>query len=98
MDPFGPEILEEYLATFRDPARVHGICEEYRAAATIDMDHDRADKGRFRENRLPDVAPVGKGRPSGHFIHERWMVAGHLAAVGSECAWASYEGWPLFSR
>jgi haloacetate dehalogenase len=41
---FGPEILEEYVATYRDPARVHGICEEYRAAATIDVEHDRADK------------------------------------------------------
>jgi haloacetate dehalogenase len=41
---FGPEVLEEYVATYHDPARVHGICEEYRAAATIDVDHDRADK------------------------------------------------------
>src|ERR1700679_2474979 len=41
---FGPEILEEYLLIFRDPARIHGICEEYRAAATIDIEHDRADK------------------------------------------------------
>jgi haloacetate dehalogenase len=41
---FGKEILDEYLVTFRDPARVHGICEEYRAAATIDVEHDLADK------------------------------------------------------
>jgi haloacetate dehalogenase len=41
---FGQEILDEYVATYRDPARVHGICEEYRAAATIDVEHDRADK------------------------------------------------------
>jgi haloacetate dehalogenase len=41
---FGREILDEYVATYRDPARVHGICEEYRAAATIDVEHDRADK------------------------------------------------------
>jgi haloacetate dehalogenase len=41
---FGREILDEYVSTYRDPARVHGICEEYRAAATIDVEHDRADK------------------------------------------------------
>jgi haloacetate dehalogenase len=41
---FGSEILEEYVSTYRDQARVHGICEEYRAAATIDVEHDRADK------------------------------------------------------
>jgi haloacetate dehalogenase len=41
---FGREILDEYVSTYRDSARVHGICEEYRAAATIDVEHDRADK------------------------------------------------------
>jgi haloacetate dehalogenase len=41
---FGPDVLEEYVSTYRDPARVHGTCEEYRAAATIDVEHDRADK------------------------------------------------------
>jgi haloacetate dehalogenase len=41
---FGPEILEEYVSTYRDPGRVRGICEEYRAAATIDIEHDRADR------------------------------------------------------
>jgi haloacetate dehalogenase len=41
---FGQEILDEYVSTYRDPARVHGICEEYRAAAGIDVEHDRADK------------------------------------------------------
>jgi haloacetate dehalogenase len=28
---FSGEILEEYVSTYRDAARVHGICEEYRA-------------------------------------------------------------------
>ena len=37
---FGPEILEEYVSNYRDPARIHGICEEYRAAATIDVDRN----------------------------------------------------------
>jgi haloacetate dehalogenase len=50
---FGPEVLEEYLSTYRDPARVHGICEEYRAAATIDVEHDRADKDSGRRIECP---------------------------------------------
>jgi haloacetate dehalogenase len=41
---FGPDILEQYAMTYRDPARVHGVCEEYRAAATIDVEHDQLDK------------------------------------------------------
>src|SRR5580658_6291827 len=50
---FGPEVLEEYVSTFRDPARVHGICEEYRAAATIDIEHDRADKQASKRIECP---------------------------------------------
>ena len=50
---FGPEILEEYVSTYRDPDRVHGICEEYRAAATIDVEHDRADKEASKQIECP---------------------------------------------
>ncbi|MCE2916375.1 MAG: alpha/beta hydrolase [Rubrivivax sp.] len=41
---FAPEALAEYLRCARDPATVHGMCEDYRAAASIDLDHDRADR------------------------------------------------------
>ena len=59
-NPFGqgsfePEILEEYVSTHRDPVRVHGICEEYRAAApaSIDVEHDRADKEASKKIECP---------------------------------------------
>jgi haloacetate dehalogenase len=60
---FGSEILEEYLSTFRDPARVHGICEEYRAAATIDVEHDRADKEASKRIECPMLHLWAEGRP-----------------------------------
>src|SRR6516165_11476374 len=41
---FGPEVKAEYLETYRDPTRVHAICEEYRAAAGLDIEHDKADQ------------------------------------------------------
>jgi haloacetate dehalogenase len=50
---FSNQILEEYVSTYRDPARVHGICEEYRAAATIDVEHDRADKEASKRIECP---------------------------------------------
>jgi haloacetate dehalogenase len=50
---FGPEILEEYASTYHDQGRVHGICEEYRAAATIDVEHDRADKEASKRIECP---------------------------------------------
>jgi haloacetate dehalogenase len=60
---FGPEILEEYVSTYRDPARVHGICEEYRAAATIDVEHDRADKGASKRIECPMLHLWAEGGP-----------------------------------
>lgn len=43
LDLFAPEALEEYLRCFRDPACIHATCEDYRAAASIDLEHDEAD-------------------------------------------------------
>lgn len=36
-------IYAEYLRCFADAATLHAMCEDYRAAATIDLEHDRAD-------------------------------------------------------
>jgi haloacetate dehalogenase len=43
---FDPEALEDYKRCFREPAAIHASCEDYRAAATIDLEHDRADLSR----------------------------------------------------
>jgi haloacetate dehalogenase len=37
-------LRREYLRCYDDPAAIHAICEDYRAAATIDLEHDRADE------------------------------------------------------
>jgi haloacetate dehalogenase len=43
---FGPEIFAEYLRCFRNPETIRATCDEYRAGATIDLVHDRAERGR----------------------------------------------------
>ena len=43
---FAPDALAEYLASYRDPACIAATCEDYRAAASIDLEHDAADAGR----------------------------------------------------
>jgi len=40
------EAFAEYLRCFRDPAMIHASCEDYRAGASIDLDHDAADRDR----------------------------------------------------
>jgi haloacetate dehalogenase len=44
--------LEAYRDAWRDPAMTHGSCSDYRAAATIDLDHDAADLDRKVETPL----------------------------------------------
>ena len=40
---FVPTALAEYIRCFSDPAAIHATCEDYRAAATIDLEHDNLD-------------------------------------------------------
>jgi haloacetate dehalogenase len=41
-----PEALAEYERCFARPEVVHATCEDYRAGASIDLEHDEADLGR----------------------------------------------------
>lgn len=41
-----PAAFAEYLRCLSTPAAIHGMCEDYRAGATIDLAHDAADNGR----------------------------------------------------
>jgi haloacetate dehalogenase len=36
-------VQAEYFRIQSDPANIHGMCEDYRAAASIDLEHDKAD-------------------------------------------------------
>jgi len=38
---FAPECWQEYVLAMSDPACLHAMCEDYRAAASIDIEHDR---------------------------------------------------------
>ena len=42
-DMMDPRLVAEYLRCYLDPATRHAICEDYRAAAGIDLEHDAAD-------------------------------------------------------
>ncbi len=44
LSAFTPEVLAEYRRCVHLPGIAHAICEDYRAAATIDLVHDRADR------------------------------------------------------
>lgn len=51
--PFAPHALAEYARALALPGTAHGICEDYRAAAGIDLEHDRADRAAGRRLEAP---------------------------------------------
>ncbi len=53
LSPFTEETYAAYLASVSDPATMRGMCEDYRAAASIDLDHDRADRAANKKIKCP---------------------------------------------
>ena len=58
MKPFAPGAWAEYERCFT-PEMIHASCEDYRAAASIDLAHDRADREAGRKVRCPLLALWG---------------------------------------
>ena len=53
------DALEGYRAAFADPQRIHAMCEDYRAGATLDRDHDLEDQRAGRKIAAPLLALWG---------------------------------------
>ena len=43
IEDFDAAQLDDYRRCWREPTMIHGSCSDYRAAATIDLEHDSAD-------------------------------------------------------
>jgi len=52
-DRLDPQAVEAYAAAFADPAVVAASCADYRAGATLDVEHDRADREAGRKLDCP---------------------------------------------
>ena len=50
---FAPEALAEYQRCLAMPGSATAVCEDYRASATIDLDHDRTDRAAGRRLTMP---------------------------------------------
>jgi haloacetate dehalogenase len=85
----GRAAYNDYLRCFRDPAAIRALCEDYRAAASIDLAHDAADlnkkiqcpllvlwseKGPF--HRMFDVLETWKERAGD--VNGKALAAGHF--------------------
>ncbi len=87
---FAPEVRAAYVQALRDPSHAHAICEEYRAAATIDREHDQADRADGRRIVCPLLALW-----SAHGALGTWY-AGESGPRALWQAWSEdVQGYPL---
>ena len=86
---FHPEAMEEYVRCLRDPETIHATCEDYRAAATLDYEHDASDLGAGRRIECPVLALWGRqGFLEGHYdVLEVWRgwATGEVRGRALEC-------------
>jgi haloacetate dehalogenase len=82
---FHPEALADYLAAARTREMIVGMCEDYRAAATIDLDHDRESRAAGRRIRCP--------------LHVLWGSKGKIGVWYDALAiWRTYADGPVTGR
>jgi haloacetate dehalogenase len=55
LSPFSADALAEYQRCLRLPGAAHAMCEDYRAAASIDLEHDRADREVGKQIQCPTL-------------------------------------------
>ncbi|KAJ4388626.1 hypothetical protein N0V93_006085 [Gnomoniopsis smithogilvyi] len=53
LDIFEKDCFEEYVKALSDPDTVHSMCQDYRAAATLDMEEQRKDIAQGRQIKCP---------------------------------------------
>jgi len=90
---FSRDVRAAYIEALADPVHAHAICEEYRAAAAIDREHDKADRASGRRIRCPllvmwsaqgplatwyDAGPVALWRVWCDDVHGHPIDAGHF--------------------
>ncbi|MDX1375560.1 MAG: alpha/beta hydrolase [Burkholderiales bacterium] len=88
-DFFAPEALAEYLRAARDPQAIRGMCEDYRAAATIDLEHDRASRAAGEKIRCPLLVLWGAKAKIEAWYDALAIWRGYCAAEVSGAAVAS---------
>jgi haloacetate dehalogenase len=82
-----PAAFAEYLRCFSNPETIRATCDEYRAGAGIDLEHDRADRGRKLAMPLLILWGERSGQGSGYDMLAVWRehaldVRGHAIDSG----------------
>ena len=109
-----PEALAEYERCFCRPAAIHSACEDYRASAGVDLDHDRASRAvgqriacdtlvlwgaRGVVQRLFDPVALWRAQCAARVVGEL-LPAGHFIPeeLPETTAWALQDHWLSLPR
>src|SRR4029453_8578414 len=65
------DVQKEYSRAQRDAANIHGMCEDYRAGASIDLDHDNIDRDKKNKIRCPFLTLWAERGPMGRLYDVR---------------------------
>ena len=95
------EAYEDFLQNARDPAAIHAMCEDYRAAVSVDFQQDQADRG-TRKIECPTLVmwgnrgvipkwydPVGIWKEWASDVRGEEIESGHMLA--EEAPDATYQ-------
>jgi haloacetate dehalogenase len=93
LSAFTPEAMAEYIRCCT-PANIHAVCEDYRAAVGIDLEHDRADLDRRIEMPMlvlwgekshvnRSYKPLDAWRERASNVRGRMLPCGHYPAEQS---------------
>ncbi|MDE1164628.1 MAG: alpha/beta hydrolase [Pseudomonas sp.] len=90
MAPFTDEAFADYLRGLSRPGSATSLCEDYRASASIDLEHDRADLAAGRRLTVPLLAmwgadgvvarcfdPLAEWRKVADDVHGQALPGGH---------------------
>jgi haloacetate dehalogenase len=78
------QALAEYLRCFRNPSVIGATCADYRAGATVDVEHDMADRKAGRRIACPLLVLWGGGRKGDLLpVWRRW--ADDVSGEGLDC-------------
>jgi haloacetate dehalogenase len=88
LEAFDPRALAHYRAALGDPTRIRAACEDYRAGAVADFDHDAADRAAGRRITSPVLVLFGAGglAPTGETpldVWRQWATDVRGAAIDS---------------
>jgi len=93
---FPPDLRAAYVHALADPTHAHAICEEYRAGATLDREHDDADFAAARRITCPVLALWSDRGPLAHWYQAQGGPLGVWSTWADDVRGQAFDGGHFF--